>query len=46
MVQRVHRHRAWVNRNLQDAATALTDDLSGADLPQTMLIAMARQEGS
>jgi uncharacterized damage-inducible protein DinB len=33
MVQRLHRHRAWVNRNLQDAATALTDEQLKAAFP-------------
>jgi uncharacterized damage-inducible protein DinB len=33
MVQRLHGHRAWVNRNLQDAATRLTDEQLKAALP-------------
>jgi uncharacterized damage-inducible protein DinB len=26
LIQRLHRHRAWVNRNLLDASTALSDE--------------------
>lgn len=33
MVQRLHRHRAWVNRNLMDAATRLTDEQLKAAFP-------------
>lgn len=33
MVQRLHRHRAWVNRNLVDAATRLSDEQLKAAFP-------------
>lgn len=33
LAQRLHRHRAWVNRNLRDAAAALTDEQLKAAFP-------------
>jgi uncharacterized damage-inducible protein DinB len=33
LAQRLHRHRAWVNLNLRDAATALTDEQLKAAFP-------------
>jgi uncharacterized damage-inducible protein DinB len=33
VIQRLHRHRAWVNRNLLDAAAALSDEQMKAPFP-------------